>query len=54
MILPSDPLVVSQPGFRSGPVSDSSTWVASERIQSNSNKIYDKYFENLLFHLKAE
>jgi hypothetical protein len=27
MILPLDPLVVPQLGFRSGPVSDSSTWV---------------------------
>jgi hypothetical protein len=27
MILPSDPLVVSQPRFRSGPVSNSLTWV---------------------------
>ncbi len=26
MILPSDPLVVPQPGFRSDPVSDLSTW----------------------------
>ncbi len=26
MILPSDPLAIPQPGFRSDPVSDSSTW----------------------------
>ncbi len=29
MILPSDPLVVPQPGFRSDPVLDSSTWTVT-------------------------
>jgi hypothetical protein len=48
MILPSDPLVVPQPGFRSdfigmmesdeirsGPVSDLSTWVLNKSIINN-------------------
>jgi hypothetical protein len=34
MILPSDPIVVPQPGFRSGPVSDSSIWVMKKPIIS--------------------
>jgi hypothetical protein len=34
MILPSDPLVVPQPGFRSVLVLDSSTWVSDCPIRS--------------------
>jgi hypothetical protein len=44
MILPSDPLVVLQPGFRSNPVSDSSTWVRRRKKRHENLQHIDHHY----------